>query len=135
MPRPFRFALVGLAGIGVQVATLVALVEGASVNLQAATLIAVSAAVVHNFLWHLRWTWADRAPGAPVILLFARFGAANGLVSLVGNAVLVTALVDGAGVPLPVASLIAIGACGVLNYAIADLMVFTRGWRRAPGGR
>jgi putative flippase GtrA len=123
--RWLRFGLVGLVGIGVQVATLVVLVEHAGVNLQAATLAAVSTAILHNFVWHLRWTWADRASGGPLVLLFARFSAANGFVSLAGNAVLMTVLVEGADVAVATASLIAIGACGVLNYALADRLVFT----------
>jgi putative flippase GtrA len=130
--RPLRFALVGLAGIAVQVAVLVALVA-VGLNLQVATVTAVGAAILHNFVWHLRWTWVDRASNASVVQLFARFSAANGLVSLAGNAVLTTVLVEHAGVRVAAASLIAIATCGILNYTLADLVVFTRG--RSTGRR
>jgi len=126
VPRPLRFALVGLAGIAVQVAVLVGLV-GAGLNLQIATVTAVAAAILHNFVWHLRWTWVDRTSNASVMRLFAKFGAANGLVSLAGNAVMTTVLVEDAGVRVAAASLIAIAACGILNYTLADLVVFTTG--------
>lgn len=98
---------------------------GAGLNLQIATVTAVGAAILHNFVWHLRWTWADRTSDASIVRLFARFGAANGLVSLAGNAVLTTLLVEHAGVRIAAAALIAIAACGILNYALADLVVFT----------
>jgi putative flippase GtrA len=129
MSRPLRFLLVGLGGVVLQVTALVLLVDGLGANLQLATVAAVGAAVSHNFAWHLRWTWGDRTPGAPLIPLFVRFSAANGFVSLVGNTVIVTALVEIANVPLPIASLTSIVACGVLNYVLADRMVF----REKPG--
>jgi putative flippase GtrA len=121
-PRPLRFLLVGLLGIVLQMTLLVVLVDGVGANLQAATVAAVGVTVAHNFAWHLRWTWVDRAAGASIVVLFARFSAANGFVSLVGNTVLMTVLA--ARVSVPVASLMAIAACGVLNYMLADLTVF-----------
>jgi putative flippase GtrA len=121
--RPLRFALVGLVGIVVQVALLLGLVA-TGLNLQVATMTAVCAAILHNFLWHLRWTWADRASEASIVRVFARFSATNGIVSLAGNAVLTTLLVHHAGVRVAAASLVAIAACGLVNYALADLVVF-----------
>jgi putative flippase GtrA len=131
VPRPLRFALVGLAGIAVQVAVLVALV-GFGLNLQIATVTAVGAAILHNFVWHVRWTWVERTSDASVLQLFVTFSAANGLVSLVGNAVMMTVLVEHAGVRVAAASLIAIGTCGILNYTLADLVVFTGRSRWRP---
>ena len=106
-------------------ATLVLLADYLAVNLVVATVAAVAAAVVHNFVWHLRWTWSDRR-GASVPSLLVRFASANGLVAFVGNGVLVSALVEGLGVPTVAASLVAIAACAVANYALADRLVFTR---------
>ena len=55
-----KFNLVGGIGIGVQFAALF-LVKGVlHFNYMAATAIAVEAAVVHNFVWHEQFTWADR---------------------------------------------------------------------------
>lgn len=124
MSHPLRFLLVGLGGIVLQMTLLMMLVDGLGANLQLATVAAVSAAVVHNFAWHVRWTWADRAPGQGLAARFARFSAANGFVSLVGNTVVMTVLVDTAHLSLPIASLTAIAASGVLNCVLADRMVF-----------
>lgn len=120
-----RFNAAGTLGIGVQVSVLWALVRLLGLNYIAATAIAVIAAVAHNFVWHWRWTWADRrmpivhVPGA-----FARFAATNGAVSLVGNVILMWMLVTGAGLQPVVANLLAIGACGLVNFWLADRLVF-----------
>jgi putative flippase GtrA len=116
------------------VCLLAVLVDGFGANLQAATVVAVGVTVAHNFAWHLRWTWMDRARDRSILALFARFSAANGLVSLVGNTALMTLLVDAAHIPVPAASLMAIAACGILNYVLADRGVFRRSGPAGPSG-
>ena len=122
--RWLRFNLVGLGGIVVQVAALTTLVDVADAPVLPATVLAVGAAIGHNFLWHLAWTWRDRRLATSPALLLARFVTANGLISLGGNAVVVTALVDGARLPVWAASLVAIAICGLVNYVVADRLVF-----------
>jgi putative flippase GtrA len=55
-----KFNLVGAIGIFVQFAALFFLKSVAHFNYLAATALAVEIAVVHNFVWHERYTWADR---------------------------------------------------------------------------
>jgi putative flippase GtrA len=55
-----KFNLVGGMGIAVQFAGLFLLKSVLHFNYLAATAIAVEAAVVHNFVWHEQFTWADR---------------------------------------------------------------------------
>jgi putative flippase GtrA len=55
-----KFNLVGAVGIFVQFGVLLFLKSGLHFNYLAATVLAVEAAVVHNFFWHERFTWADR---------------------------------------------------------------------------
>ena len=59
--RFVRFNAVGAAGIGVQLAALWLLTGVMHVHYLTATSLAVGTAIVHNFLWHRRWTWAERA--------------------------------------------------------------------------
>lgn len=125
--RVFRFWSVGAAGIGVQMATLAAFVHALGMNYAMATVLAVGAAVVHNFLWHHHWTWGDRRDSGPLSSTFARFATANGLVSVVGNLGMMSALVGLAGMPVLPANAVAIAACGLLNYYVADAAVFRRG--------
>jgi hypothetical protein len=58
--RWLKFNLVGGLGIAVQLAVLLGLKGGFHLSYLPATALAVETAVVHNFLWHERYTWSDR---------------------------------------------------------------------------
>lgn len=122
------FNAVGVGGAALQLAVLTALVHGAGLHYALATAVAVEAAVLHNFLWHRRWTWPDRpaaAPGGPLAwVALARFHAYNGLVSLLGNLTVMSLLVGSLGLAPVVANGVAIVACSVLNFALGDHWVF-----------
>jgi putative flippase GtrA len=124
--RFVRFNAVGAAGICVQLAALWLLTGVMHVHYLAATSLAVATAVAHNFLWHRRWTWAERAESQGAITQFLRFAAANGVVSLAGNLMVMMALVPGAHLTPVVANGIAIGICGLLNFWLGDAVVFPR---------
>jgi putative flippase GtrA len=116
-----RFNLVGLAGFVVQAGVLAALhTIGACVAL--ATCLAVEAAILHNFVWHERWTWAGTTRGSRAGRL-ARFHASNGLISMAGNVALTGVLVQ-AGAPLVVGNAAAAGICALANFAAAHAWVF-----------
>jgi putative flippase GtrA len=59
--RWLKFNLVGAIGIVVQLLALGLLTSVLRVHYLAATALAVEAAVLHNFVWHEWFTWADRA--------------------------------------------------------------------------
>ncbi len=116
-----RFNIVGIIGFVLQLIVLLALrAIGAPVVL--ATCLAVEAAILHNFVWHEQWTWAGAATGTRAGRL-ARFHLSNGLISMVGNAVLTASLVD-VGAPLAMANAGAVLTCAVLNFAAAHAWVF-----------
>jgi len=58
--RFLRFNAVGAMGIAVPIASLALLVSGLGVHYLPATAIAIELSLLHNFLWHERWTWRDR---------------------------------------------------------------------------
>ncbi len=58
--RVARFLVVGALGVAVQLVTLDALTRWVALPYLWATTAAVTAAVVHNFLWHRLWTWRER---------------------------------------------------------------------------
>jgi putative flippase GtrA len=121
--RVLRFSAVSALGVAVQLATLEVLIRAAGVGVLAATAAAVGAAVVHNFAWHRSWTWSDR-PASSFAGRFAAFACSNGAVSLAGNLLVMAVLAGAAGVdPLP-ANLVAVGACGLVNFWIGDRLVF-----------
>ena len=62
--RWLAFNAVGTMGVAVQLVALAALTEMAGLDYRIATVLAVETAILHNFVWHERWTWRDRAPGS-----------------------------------------------------------------------
>jgi putative flippase GtrA len=123
-----KFNLVGAFGIVVQLGVLWML-TGMGVHYMLATPLAVEAAVLHNFLWHERFTWADRNRGQSRerglrrLRLF-RFHMSNGAVSIGGNLLLMRLLVGEAHMRAVVANLISIAGCSVVNYLVSDRWVF-----------
>ena len=88
------------------------------------TVLAVDAAVVHNLLWHERFTWADRALASHPLARFAKFNLTNGLLSIAGNLVLMQALVGGLGMNYFLANVLTIAGCSVANFLVSDRFVF-----------
>jgi putative flippase GtrA len=89
-----------------------------------ASAVAVEMAVLHNFVWHTRYTWRDREERNAVWVQWVRFQAANGMVSLVGNVVLMRILVQGVRMPVVVANVVAIACCSVVNFWLGDGWAF-----------
>jgi putative flippase GtrA len=123
MMRWLRFNLVGAMGMCVQLSVLAVLNHAWPGHYLAASAIAVEAAIVHNFVWHVRFTWRERARSGWVWPL-ARFQMANGAVSLAGNLVLMRLLVQGARVPVVAANVVAIAVCSVVNFWLGDMWAF-----------
>ena len=121
--RWFRFSAVGAAGIVVQTVTLALLLRVAGLHYLPATAIAVEASVLHNFVWHRRWTWADRREGRTSAMLL-KFNLTTGAMSIIGNLVLMLVLVGGAGMAPFVANMVTISICSLINFALSDRFVF-----------
>ena len=126
--RWIAFNGVGGLGIAVQLGILTLLLRFLDVPYLWATAVAVECAVLHNFVWHQRWTWCDR----PITSLRAlggrlwRFHALNGFVSLLGN-VAIARLLTGEYHVEPLASNItAIMVCSMVNFAASEWLVFRR---------
>ena len=124
--RWLKFHLVGAIGIAVQLGILALLVSVLGVNYLIATAVAVEAAVLHNFVWHERYTWRGRPSGSTGTLLarLLRFHVSNGLVSLVGNVALMRLLVGTLRLQYMVANVLTIVACGLVNFALSEWFVF-----------
>ena len=134
------FAGVGAIGLAVQLGALALLTAWAGLPAPIATAVAVELTVLHNFAWHERWTWRDRARTMPgrwplrlarfhaasglVSLAGQRFHAASGLVSLAGNVALTVALVEWLHVPVVAANACAVALLGLVNFVVADRYVF-----------
>ena len=114
--RWMKFNVVGAIGIGVQLAALLSLTSGFHLSYLSATALAVEAAVVHNFLWHERFTWADRVhvTWRQSMLRLLRFNLTTGAVSILGNVALMKLMANAITIP----------ACSVVNFVVSDRLVF-----------
>ena len=124
--RWLAFNGVGLMGVGVQLGLVACLTHACGLHYIVATAIAVEAAVLHNFIWHQRWTWRDRpsSSAGAVAARLLHFHLLNGTVSLVGN-LSVTAILTGAFALNPVAAnAVAIVACSIINFLASEALVF-----------
>jgi putative flippase GtrA len=132
--RWLRFNAVGAMGVALQLATLALLTRVARWDYLGATAVAVEAALLHNFLWHERYTWADRTRNAhslaEVLRRLIGFHAGNGAVSLAGNLLLMAWLTGALGVPPLAANIVSILVCSLVNFAIGDRLIFRA--RSAP---
>lgn len=123
-------------GIVVQFAALFLLKSLLHFNYLAATAIAVEVAVLHNFVWHERFTWAERtqpvmsaADGTPIssrrsLPRLVRFHLSNGAVSILGNLALMKLMVGQGHMNYLAANAIAIALCSLANFLVSEQWVF-----------
>jgi putative flippase GtrA len=84
----------------------------------------VEAAVLHNFVWHERWTWRDRAASkGGVFVRLLRFNLSTGALSILTNLALMRWLVGTLHAPYLAANPAAIAAGSVANFFVSDLFV------------
>jgi putative flippase GtrA len=139
--RFLRFNVVSALGIGVRLLAAWALVNGLGLHYLVGTTLAIEVSILHNFFWHLHWTWGDggkrSGPGRPtprshVFFRCVAFHASNGLVTFLGAMVLMPMLVGSLGLHHLVANFIAICFTGLLNFVLGDRLVFRQLDRADP---
>jgi putative flippase GtrA len=124
--RWLKFNAVGAIGIAVQLITLTVLTSGAGIDYLVATGLSVEAAIIHNFVWHERFTWADRLQiGVRESLLrFLWFNLTTGMVSIAGNLIAMHVLVGTAHLHYLPANMLTIAICSIFNFLVSDRFVF-----------
>ena len=130
LARWWKFNLVGLIGFGLQMTVLFLLRRVCGTHYLLASAAALELTVVHNFIWHLHYTWRDRRDSTTRLHQFVRFHLSNGLVSMLGNLALMRLLVHEARLPLLVSNVIAILCCSVANFCLGNTWAFAEagGW-------
>lgn len=126
--RWLKFNAVGGVGIAVQLALLLCLKSGFDLSYMLATLLAVEGAIVHNFFWHERYTWADRVQPSwkKSWLSFLRFNLTTGVVSIAGNLAIMKLMVGLCHLNYLVANGVAIATCSIANFLASEHWVFRR---------
>jgi putative flippase GtrA len=132
--RLFRYNLVGVMGLGVKFSVLAGLVELNGAGYLAATAVAVEATVLHNFVWHFRWTWRDRSAGLSrreALRCLWKFHLGTGAVALLANLLVMRLLVEELGVHYALANIAATVVAGLANFMISNFIVFAPAERPA----
>ena len=119
-----KFNLVGAVGMVVQLGALDLFSRLMAGHYLYASSMAVELAVLHNFVWHVLYTWRDRRGDSVVVSRLMRFHLSNGLVSIVGNLVLMRVLVHEVHLPLLASNCIAIACCSVVNFFLGNGWAF-----------
>ena len=126
MHRWLVFNAVGAMGVAVQLLSLMIVTGWVGFGYLIGTVLAVEVSVLHNFLWHERWTWGDRRSTCRLELFkrLLRFNLANGAFSVIGNVLAMRFLVGDLAIHYLLANLIAIAACSILNFFASHWFVF-----------
>jgi Predicted membrane protein len=121
-----RYNAIGLMGLGLQLILLFLLTRFVHLNYFVATLFAVQCALIHNFLWHQRYTWKENVVRSKKesVMRFVRFNSSSGTLAIISNLGFTALLVQIVHLPLVVCNLMAIGICNVANFLFANNFVF-----------
>jgi putative flippase GtrA len=122
--RWWKFNVVGAMGMVLQLAALAVLNRLVGGHSLLATAMAIELTLLHNFMWHLHYTWRDRRDGPAMLTQLLRFHLSNGLVSMLGNLVLMRILAGETDMPLLAADGIAILCCSVANFYLGNNWAF-----------
>ena len=119
-----KFNLVGAVGMAVQLGTLALINRLVPGHYMVATAAAIEITLLHNFVWHLHYTWRDRRCRSALRSQLIRFHLSNGLVSMVGTLALMPILVGEMRIPVVVANAIAILCCSIVNFCLGHNWAF-----------
>jgi putative flippase GtrA len=119
-----KFNLVGAMGMVLQLAALALINRWTAGHYLFASAAAIELTLLHNFVWHLHYTWRDRRDNSALLAQLVRFHLSNGLVSMLGNLALMRILVQQAHLPLLVSNGIAILCCSIANFCLGNHWAF-----------
>jgi putative flippase GtrA len=122
--RWWKFNLVGVMGMVLQLAALALFNRWAVGHYLYASAAAIELTLLHNFVWHLHYTWRDRRDQSALLAQLMRFHLSNGLVSMLGNLALMRILVHDAHIPLLASNSIAILCCSIVNFCLGNNWAF-----------
>jgi putative flippase GtrA len=119
-----KYNLVGAMGMMVQLGALTFFNRWMAGHYLYASAAAIELTLLHNFVWHLHYTWRGRSEGASRMHQLVRFHLSNGLVSMVGNLILMRLLVHGVHLPVLASNGIAILCCSIANFYLGNSWAF-----------
>lgn len=127
--RWFKFQTVGAFGVLVHMASLKFLHESIGWSVSAATAAAVEVAILHNFVWHVRWTWGNTNRPFDAAKLWRQLWQYNllyCLISMATNLGFTNLYMNAFHLHYLVANLLAIATGGIANFAAGEFLVFRK---------
>ena len=124
LARWWRFNLVGAMGSAVQLIALALFNRWSAGHYLLASATATELTLLHNFNWHLHFTWRDRQENSTLLSRLLRFHLSNGLISMAGNLILMRLMVQVGHLPLLISNSIAILCCSLINFSLGDRWAF-----------
>lgn len=125
--RLARFLTVGVMGFALQLGALALLTTAVGWPYAPATAVAVALAVLHNFWWHERWTWGDRAAAVRGLAgRIARYHVTTGATAIGGNLIVTAFGVELFGWNPILANVAAVAASSLASFLVSDRWVFVR---------
>ena len=124
LTRWSKFNLVGVMGMVVQLGSLALINRCLPGHYLLASAAALEITLLHNFVWHLHYTWPDRRNHTARLTQLVRFHLSNGLVSMFGNLAIMRILVHDAHLPVLISNAIAILVCSVINFSLGNNWAF-----------
>lgn len=121
-----KFLAVGAMGAAVNCALLAALVHGGWHYL-VASIAAIQVSIIHNFIWHDRWTFRDRRAHSRWLGRFRDYEVTS-FAGMAVNWTVLAALVGWLHQPLLLANVAGIAFGTVLNFTMCKLWA----WKRRP---
>ncbi|HEX3966939.1 MAG TPA: GtrA family protein [Edaphobacter sp.] len=127
--RWWKFNLVGAMGMALQLVALALINRWSRGHYLYAAAAALELVLLHNFVWHSHYTWHDRRNESTLFCQLLRFHLSNGLVSMLGNLVLMRILVNEVRLPVLGANGIAILCCSIFNFCLGNRWAFPEAQR------
>lgn len=119
-----KFSAVGIVGFLVQLASVALLSRMLPGHPLLVTALGVEVTLLHNFIWHLNYTWRDRRLELKPHMQLLRFQMSNGAVSMFGNLAGMSMLLRYTHIPIILSSIISILGCALINFYIAECWAF-----------
>lgn len=126
-----KFAAVGIAGVGVNMAVYISLTN-AGCNYLLAAIVSFLAAVTNNFIWNMIWTFRGRAAKKSLPRKYITFFVIS-VVNLAVNLAILHILVEFCLVRDITAQLAAIAITSVFNFTLNYLITFAESGKSQSG--
>lgn len=135
--RFLKYNMVGVLGVTLRLSVTALLHDVAELGYLPATSLAVETTMLHNFSWHLHWTWRDTCLNIgrrEIALRLLRFQLSNGAVAMIVNWLVMPILVVRLGMNVLFASVLTIVATGMVNFLVANFLIFQTAARASSRG-